>query len=664
MGMNNPMSKPETSIVYVSKKDVRKQEVLTVCIGDINGDGKKEIVFGGGSNEANGNLIYAISNISSPSTFLLEKEIPGGYLKQGICFDIDNDQKDEIICGNKRGKLFYLDLEGNNYQIKDLHAFDEISDSGVNIIEDIQIINFEGIVHIFSCSLDGTLNIIGMHEGNKIFDVVKKFDFPIYSLNPFVINNRLHLILGGEGNISIHEVDRENKLLSIWNSGLEDFKQFKNGLQVDVKDRIYSILTLENGSGSIKFACGFRSGKLKILQYSTELVELSENNFDRSIYDITSDDIDSCGKKEIIVAGEMHNDNGDIGFIKIYKIQNDNLIPLCGTTYKKRILSIQSFLDISSNNRYLFASGIGEALISFKIVNLEEIFGLVSSLGLQISENPGKYCFFLGAGFSIPCFPLADDLSHTLISKSGVSREAIFDYLKNNEKAKKILEDAITPQDRIPLEAVLFWYKNHRDREPMLQLLSNIFDNNSIAIPEHIDILAKLLNTPAVNYVFSVNYDLLLERAASQIESLVYDSDFTSINICHKNVIMKLHGSITKPASIEGSLDEVGEFKGNKKTTLDFIFNGHAIIFVGYSCRDPDIFPALKEVVKKYGTSCYFVDPTELSEEAKEILDVSGKGDIRSRHFQITSDSFFNYLIGKMDIGKDDVVNHNANGVK
>jgi len=49
----------------MSKKEVRKQEVLTVCIGDINGDGKKEIVFGGGSTEANDNQIYAIAALPS-----------------------------------------------------------------------------------------------------------------------------------------------------------------------------------------------------------------------------------------------------------------------------------------------------------------------------------------------------------------------------------------------------------------------------------------------------------------------------------------------------------------------------------------------------------------------------------------------------------------------
>lgn len=663
MGMNSPMVKFETSLRYISKKEVKKQEVLTVCIGDINGDGEKEIVFGGGITQVHDNLIYAIANISSSDTYLFENEISGGYLKHGICYDIDNDGKDEIICGNESGKLFYLDFVDNQYQKKDLLSL-KIGDSGVNTIEDIKGFNFDGINYIFSCSLGGNLNFLGFREGNIIFNKEKMFDFPIYSLNPFVISNRLHLILGGEGNLLIYEIDKENNLKPIFECPLEDFKKYKNGSAVNAKDRIYSIISIEDGQGFVKFACGFRSGRLKILQFSTELIELSENNNDRSIYDITSDDIDSCGKKELIVAGELHLDDEDIGFVKIYKIHNDNLVPLCETTYNKRILSVQSFIDEASHEKYILASGIGEPLICFKIVDSEVISGLISSLGQQISENSGKYCFFVGAGFSLPCFPLADDLSKTLIEASGVSRDAIFDYLKKNEKAKKILEKTITPQDRIPLEAVLFWYKNHNDRESMIKILGKTFDGKSITIPGHIIILAKLLENFSINYVFSVNYDILLESAAKGIDSLVNDADFISTNIVHKKGILKLHGSITKPESIEGSLDEVGEFKGNKKTTLDFLFNGHTIIFVGYSCKDPDLFPALEEIVKKYGTSCYFVDPNELSEEAQKILEVSGKGDIESRHFQIKADLFFQYLISKMDIGKDSVVTHNERVVK
>lgn len=663
MGMNSLMVKLETSIRYLSKMEVRKQEVLTVCVGDINGDGKKEIVFGGGSTEANGNQIYAIADISSSDTYLLESEISGGYLKHGICFDIDDDGKDEIICGNKLGKLFYLDLVDNEWQKNDLLSL-PIGETGVNIIEDIKGFIFEGTRYIFSCSLEGSLNCIGFRDAKKIFEKEKKFEFPIYSLNPFVIDNRLHIILGGEGNLLIYEIDNENNFLPIWDFGLDDFKKYKNGSPVDAKDRIYSIISLEEGQGFTKFACGFRSGKLKILKFSTELIELSDNNFDRSIYDITADDIDSCGTNELIVAGELHIDDEDIGFVKIYKINNDNLVPFCETTYAKRILSVQSFFDKDSGERYLLTSGIGEALICFKIVDSEVISGLISSLGQQISENPGKYCFFVGAGFSLPCFPLANDLSNTLIETSGISREALFDYLKKNEKAKKILEGTVAYHDRIPLEAVLFWYKNHRDRESMITILGKTFDGKSITIPKHIILLAELLKNSSINYVFSVNYDILLESAADGIESLVNDADFISTNICHKKCILKLHGSITKPESIEGSLDEVGEFKGNKKTTLDFLFNGHTIIFVGYSCRDPDLFPALEEIVKKYGTSCYFIDPIELSEQAKKILDLSGKGDISSRHFQIKADTFFEYLISKIDIGKDNVVTHNDNEVK
>jgi len=648
------MAKPDMNIILVAKKEVRKQEVLTVCLGDINGDGNKEIIFGGGSNEANGNHIYAISDVSSLDSFLFDIEIPGGYLKQGTCFDIDNDGKDEIICGNKCGKLFYIDFEDGVYKIKDLHSF-PVGD-GVNIIEDIQVINFERTIYIFSCSIEGNLNIIGMREGTKFLERERKFDFPVYSLNPFVINEHLHLIVGGEGQLSIFCLDQENNLTQISDLGLEQFKKNNRGVTVNEEDRIYRIITLENGPGFIKFACGFRSGKLKILQFTTELEELYGQDFDRSIYDFVADDVDSCGTKELIVVGEMHKDLGDIGFIKIYKMHDNNLTTLCERSYRKRILSVQSFFDSTSNIRYLLASGIGEALISFKIVNSEEISGLVSSLGLLISQNPKKYCFFVGAGFSFPCFPLAYELSDELIGMSGNSREAIFNFLKTNAKSKKILEDTMTPEDPIPLEAVLYWYKIHRDRESMIQLLMRTFDNSSMIIPKHITILGKLLKTNLIDYVFSVNYDVLLERSTSEIDSLIKDEEFISRNICFKKGILKLHGSVTKPESIEGSLDEVGEFKGRKKTTLDFLFNGHTIIFIGYSCRDPDLFPALKEIVGKYGTSCYFVDPIELSEQAKEILEISGQTDIRPRHFQISADSFFEYLASKIDIGMNEGV--------
>lgn len=141
------------------------------------------------------------------------------------------------------------------------------------------------------------------------------------------------------------------------------------------------------------------------------------------------------------------------------------------------------------------------------------------------------------------------------------------------------------------------------------------------------------------------------------------EKDFISTKICQTKAIMKLHGSIIKPESIEASLDEVNDLMNNKKAVLDFLFTGHTIIFIGYSCRDPDLFPALKEIVKKYGTSCYFVDPNELSEQAKEILECSGKGDIRSRHFQISAELFFDYLISKIDIDMEKGVIIESDGV-
>ena len=69
MGMNSPMVKFETSLRYISKKEVKKQEVLTVCIGDINGDGEKEIVFGGGITQVHDNLMRISKNTDSTLSY-------------------------------------------------------------------------------------------------------------------------------------------------------------------------------------------------------------------------------------------------------------------------------------------------------------------------------------------------------------------------------------------------------------------------------------------------------------------------------------------------------------------------------------------------------------------------------------------------------------------
>ncbi len=110
------------------------------------------------------------------------------------------------------------------------------------------------------------------------------------------------------------------------------------------------------------------------------------------------------------------------------------------------------------------------------------------------------------------------------------------------------------------------------------------------------------------------------------------------------------------PESIEGALDEVTELKGNKKQVLDFLLNGHKFIFIGYSGRDIDIFQALKEIVERYKTICYFVDPADPNEYIKEIIMLSG-GDIDSRYFQIRSDEFFKFLSENLyDAGVNEIV--------
>lgn len=193
------MVKPETHIRYFSNKEMKKQEVLAICIGDINGDGKKEIIFGGGNSQTNDNLIYVAVNPSTTDSYLFEIETHGGYLKHGICFDIDDDGKDEIICGTTTGRIFYIDFLDNNYKIIDILSLPINEKTGLNRVEDIKGYNFKGITLLFSCTSAGNLNLLTFQNGEKKFEREIRFSFPVWSLNPFVLKDILYIILGGGG---------------------------------------------------------------------------------------------------------------------------------------------------------------------------------------------------------------------------------------------------------------------------------------------------------------------------------------------------------------------------------------------------------------------------------------------------------------------------------
>ncbi len=200
--------------------------------------------------------------------------------------------------------------------------------------------------------------------------------------------------------------------------------------------------------------------------------------------------------------------------------------------------------------------------------------------------------------------------------------------------------------ERLPLEILLYYIKNQINIDAMRDIIIENYNKEKIKrFNKGAIILSELIKNGIVNIVFTVNYDTLLETALEDecICRIIKDNDYKSTNVCGKKAIIKLHGCVTSPESIEAAIDEVLELKHIKRKFLDFIFNGHKIIFVGYSCRDKDLLPVLKKIIKTHNTECYFIDPNDPQKNVRELIALSD-GDLSARYFQITSNEFFELI--------------------
>ena len=257
--------------------------------------------------------------------------------------------------------------------------------------------------------------------------------------------------------------------------------------------------------------------------------------------------------------------------------------------------------------------------------------------------------FFTGAGFSLPIFDLADDVKKAIMEKNGLTDEHLIDYYKNHCKGDDKYSKYFDTKEiikRLPLELLLFYIKNHHGGDVKRDVFLNFFTRRDETPHKSSEILTELIKKKYITTVFTVNYDTLIEsrlNGQDKINKIINDNDYKSTNICGRKSIIKLHVCITNLGSIAGSLDEVCELTTKQKKVIDFIFNGHKIIFVGYSCRDVDIFPILDKAIKEYKTECYFVDPYGLNEYAIKLIELSGL-DPLARHIQIESEEFFEIL--------------------
>ena len=618
--------------------------VSTLSIGDLNNDGGPEIIIGAELQKNKTTICVKDSDFNT-----IDSVVVGAGITTTSCFDIDNDGKDEILLGSGNGKLYIYKLENNSLKFITSHDLKE----GVpnNEIRGIKVLNIKEYERnlIVVGSTGGSFRIYHFNENYELDVVFRDESFPIYSILPILINNSLKIILGGERVITLY--DFSSGLINSpppYLLPLDDYEfQGKNE-----QERIYDIALLKDYGNYSRIVCATHSGKPLFFDVSSYKINSPEKFQPKintwkgsSSYSIILFDIDNDNNDEIIIAGK---DESECGCIEIYRFNDIEYWPyLEKVEYENEIYSLALYLK--NNEKFLLLSMFSYPLIVFKPEELGRLKGTIKHIGQDIANMPGEYVFFTGAGFSLPIFKLADDVKNDIMREFDLTNDYLMDYFReylreNNEFSKCFNKKEIIK--RLPLELLLFYIKEHRGVDVKRDSVLNFFSRRNETVHKSSEILAEIIENGDVTTVFTVNYDTLLEirlNGQNKLNKIVDDRDYKSTNICGRNSIIKLHGCITNPDSIAGALDEVCELTSKQKKTIDFIFNGHKIIFVGYSCRDADIFPILEEAIKEYKTECYFVDPSGLNDNVNKLIKLSGSNS-SAKHIQIESEEFFEIL--------------------
>lgn len=628
----------------------------------MNNDGKKEIIYASDLRKDKTTIFIKNSNFD----IIGQKEIDA-TINTTACFDIDNDGIDEIILGSNLGKLYiYKYSENDRQKFIQLtrNKFNSHSNKEIRSIKALKLKNYDRNLIIIG-SIDGTFGIYYFNKNNELEQIYKeKLYFQIWSILPIYLNNLSKIILGGEGIIALYEFNSPltgfSELSSI---PIEDYETHEGNKE----ERIYDIAILKEYQAYPKFfriICATRNGKPLIYDVGQNEIK-APIEFPPSIrdwegsssYSIILFDIDKDDENEIIIAGKTEYEKG---CIEVYKFNDTEYWRIKeNVEYEYEIYSIKPYLK--ENKILILVSMLHYPLITLESEESKRLEKIIKSLGEEIVKKPGQYVFFTGAGFSLPIFKLADQIKKDIMKDSEITEEDLMEYLKQIEseiKNKKQFKNFFNNKDiieRLPLEFLLFYIKRCRGDVAMKEIISKYFKKEIDFIPSGIKILGEIIRKNYINTVFTSNYDLLLEtelKDRNEINKIIRDEDYKSTKICGNKAIIKLHGCVTDINSIAAAIDEVDSLAKNTRKVIDFIFNGHIIIFVGYSCRDLDIFPILKKIVKENNTICYFVDPAFPNKNVDELLKLSG-GDIYTRYFSFTSNDFFEILRESIEIKKE-----------
>ena len=625
-------------------------KVSTIAIGDVNNDGKLELITGA-ENSDNKTTIQVRGYDGGVIQELREFN---GRIDATHCADIDSDGFDEILLGDDDGTLYIYKFNGVNNEFEEKLNL-RLTHKKIRSIKTTEYRNKKLIV---VGAIDGSLGLFFWNESNlePLIEHKRKISigFPICSVLPVLLHDKLKILIGGKGCIGSLDVEK-----------LE-----LDRIKLGKKERIYDISLIQTFEDSIRVICATRKGKPIFLDLKEDGFNCPENfpyNLDEwngtSIYSICLFDVDNDKHNEIIIAGKAKEGKAkdEEGCIEIYKFnENGYWAILSNEILQNEIYSI--IPSEKENVTSIFLSMGQHPFVKYEISTSKRVKDTIRRLGRDILERRGKYVFFVGAGISFPAFRLADQVRDSIMEENGINPGDLKAFLRESEQFNNYFENStgISIEGRIPLEFVLYYIKNHAHVEKMREMIKEHYSGDS-DIPPGIQILVdEFLKKEYVNIIFSVNYDTLIEdRMGNEpnFNIIIDDKDYKSIDICNNKSLIKLHGTITKPDSIEGAIDEVTDLKPIKKLFLKFIFTGHKIIFVGYSGRDFDIYPCLEGIVSKCKTDCYFVDPNDQPNKKVDAIIKSSGGDVSARYFPITSDEFFEILKEGLNDGNNKEAN-------
>jgi|GEM_PF-4370204 len=621
-------------------------KVSTIGIGDVDGDGELELITGAELFDTKTTI-----QVRGYDGDVIQELGAFNYRIDAIhCADIDSDGFDEILLGDDDGTLYIYKFDGVDNEFEEMGKL-SLSRDKIRSIKTTECYNKKLIV---VGAKDGSLGLFFWDEG-KLEPLIEHkrriaIGFPIYSVLPVLLHNKLKILIGGEGYIGSWDVEKLELDMII---------------KLDKEERIYDISLIQIFEDSLRVICATRNGKPIFLDLKEDgfsfpenfPYELSEWN-GRSIYSICLFDVDNDKHNEIIIAGKAKDGEG---CIEIYKFNENGYWAILSN----EILQNEIYSIIPSEKEKvtsIFLSMGHHPFVKYEISTSKRVKDTIRRLGRDILERRGKYVFFIGAGISFPAFRLADQVRDSIMEENGINPGDLKAFLRESEQFNNYFENGtgISIEGRIPLEFVLYYIKNHAHVEKMREMIKKHYSGDS-DIPPGIQILVdEFLKKEYVNIIFSVNYDTLIEdRMGNEpnFNIIIDDKDYKSIDICNNKSLIKLHGTITKPDSIEGAIDEVTDLKPIKKLFLKFIFTGHKIIFVGYSGRDFDIYPCLEDIVSKCKTDCYFVDPNDHPNKKVDTIIKSSGGDVSARYFPIKSDEFFEILKEGLNDGNNKEAN-------